>query len=188
MHVCGHICWFGPCWDSGIIFMWLRGWCENSAYYEHFVPRYLSIALFVSSSPKMKIFLKRSASSSWTVNWWQFQNGQPESSKSTEKENDTKREGKQEKQQLLKMKGIQQETIGSVFKEDVYPLPPGIIMGVRSACLWRRNQIQCCVWLHLSHFLSVSWFLGTINYPRHDDICFFPTVGSRLLINSSYSI
>lgn len=49
-----------------------------------------------------------------------IQNGQPESSKSTEKENDTKREGKQEKQQLLKMKGIQQETAGSVFKEDVY--------------------------------------------------------------------
>lgn len=40
----------------------------------------------------------------------------------------------------------------------------------------------------LSHFLSVPWYLCTINYSKHDDICFFPTVRSRLLINSSYSI
>lgn len=124
-----YICRFGPYGNGGSIFMWLSGWCENSASREHFWCPVSSIPRFPPSSPKMKTFFRRSTSSSWTVNWWQFQNVQHESNKSTGKESATQREGKQEEQQLLEVKGIQQETIGSIFKrdivkEDVYPRFP----------------------------------------------------------------
>lgn len=61
-------------------------------------------------------------------------------------------------------------------------------LSLRTAYLWGRNHIQPVFQYILSHFLSASWDLRTINYLKHDYISFFPTIRSRLLVTSSYFI